>query len=341
MFFCGCATEHSDADVEDNVEQDMESKVHVTDMGESGYSSEKAGSAVESSVPHLSIGDSSLASPVSSADMSGAMSQLCNRVVMEVSKELVVTIPVSTVESVGSPLSPSPVSSEVNLDCSSLIPTHAHRACMFPDCNRPVSRFAFRHDDYMDSGEGVAGLSPVEDDSGGVKNTLDSDLCEDISKLCTNFVQATEPNMNGCEEKQHVCGGGVGSIVEEVELEVGNIDKGDTTSKVISSGIATSVVHLSEKITHEAESTVEAASKMQSNKEVADMLSSGMMASKVQSTGLVASWSATLLPRYQCDDGECSIQSCLNQFTALELMTGNNKVGCEVCTQRQNHGKSN
>ncbi|XP_059057892.1 ubiquitin carboxyl-terminal hydrolase 45 isoform X2 [Achroia grisella] len=41
-------------------------------------------------------------------------------------------------------------------------------------------------------------------------------------------------------------------------------------------------------------------------------------------------------PRYVCDEDECSIQSCLSQFTALELLTGNNKVGCENCTERFN-----
>lgn len=45
-----------------------------------------------------------------------------------------------------------------------------------------------------------------------------------------------------------------------------------------------------------------------------------------------------LSPRYLCDEDECSIQSCLSQFTALELLTGNNKVGCETCTERI-HGK--
>ncbi|XP_013140843.1 PREDICTED: ubiquitin carboxyl-terminal hydrolase 45 isoform X2 [Papilio polytes] len=40
--------------------------------------------------------------------------------------------------------------------------------------------------------------------------------------------------------------------------------------------------------------------------------------------------------RYICDEDECSIQSCLSQFTALELLTGNNKVGCETCTERIN-----
>ncbi|KAM7347020.1 ubiquitin specific protease 16/45 isoform 2-T2 [Cochliomyia hominivorax] len=44
-------------------------------------------------------------------------------------------------------------------------------------------------------------------------------------------------------------------------------------------------------------------------------------------------WSTTIAPRYQCEDGECSVQSCLNNFTAVELMTGNNKVGCESCTK--------
>nr|XP_012543958.2 ubiquitin carboxyl-terminal hydrolase 16 isoform X1 [Bombyx mori]XP_037874518.1 ubiquitin carboxyl-terminal hydrolase 16 isoform X1 [Bombyx mori] len=41
-------------------------------------------------------------------------------------------------------------------------------------------------------------------------------------------------------------------------------------------------------------------------------------------------------PRYVCDEDECSVHSCLAQFTALELLTGNNKVGCELCTERVN-----
>lgn len=55
-----------------------------------------------------------------------------------------------------------------------------------------------------------------------------------------------------------------------------------------------------------------------------------------------ADWGNTLAPRYQCEDNECSIQSCLNAFTAVELMAGNNKVCCEACTERINgkDGKS-
>lgn len=47
-------------------------------------------------------------------------------------------------------------------------------------------------------------------------------------------------------------------------------------------------------------------------------------------------WSSTIAPRYACEDNECSIQSCLNNFTAIELMSGNNKVGCDACTEMFN-----
>ena len=43
----------------------------------------------------------------------------------------------------------------------------------------------------------------------------------------------------------------------------------------------------------------------------------------------------SLAPRYQPVSHECSIRSCLNQFTACELLTGSNKFGCEACTRRK------
>ncbi|XP_052241932.1 ubiquitin carboxyl-terminal hydrolase 45-like isoform X2 [Dreissena polymorpha] len=41
----------------------------------------------------------------------------------------------------------------------------------------------------------------------------------------------------------------------------------------------------------------------------------------------------SLAERYHVSSGECSIQSCLNQFTAAELLTGHNKFGCKNCTK--------
>lgn len=53
----------------------------------------------------------------------------------------------------------------------------------------------------------------------------------------------------------------------------------------------------------------------------------------------ITAWCNTMSPRYKCEEGECSVQSCLNQFTACELLTANNKVNCELCTKR--HGAQN
>lgn len=347
MFCCNCATEQSDADVEDNVEQDTTSKGHSVDVGESGYSSEKVGnedSAVESPLPRVLNGDSALASPASLADGGGSISPVGSGDMAEMSSELVVTIPASPLESVGSPLSPSPVSSEVNIDCSSSVSINAQRDCASPDCNRPVSRFAFCNEDELNSGDGVARLSPVDSTLSGTNNILVSEVCEDISGLCNSVIPVTEPNVSGCEEKQLVSGGDEGGFVNEVELEMNGM-----ASEVLLSG-----TELSSKMTKEVQSNEDVADSVlssgviaigvQSNGEMADSVwPSGLIANEVESRGCkasdVASWSATVMPRYQCDDGECSIQSCLNQFTALELMTGNNKVGCENCTQRQNQGK--
>ncbi len=47
----------------------------------------------------------------------------------------------------------------------------------------------------------------------------------------------------------------------------------------------------------------------------------------------------TLVSRYQASGHECSLLSCLNQFTSMELLTGNNKFGCEKCTNIKHDGK--
>lgn len=41
----------------------------------------------------------------------------------------------------------------------------------------------------------------------------------------------------------------------------------------------------------------------------------------------------TLGQRYQPSSRECSIMSCLHQFTSAELLTGNNRFGCINCTR--------
>ncbi|XP_076373388.1 ubiquitin specific protease 16/45 isoform X2 [Tachypleus tridentatus] len=63
-------------------------------------------------------------------------------------------------------------------------------------------------------------------------------------------------------------------------------------------------------------------------------------AKEVSSNKIKQEWIAksltTLSPRYHPAAHECSVMSCLNQFTAPELLTGNNKFGCENCTRLKN-----
>ena len=41
----------------------------------------------------------------------------------------------------------------------------------------------------------------------------------------------------------------------------------------------------------------------------------------------------TLGTKYHPTSRECTIMSCIHQFTSAELLTGNNKFGCDKCTQ--------
>ena len=51
-------------------------------------------------------------------------------------------------------------------------------------------------------------------------------------------------------------------------------------------------------------------------------------------------------PRYKSRACECSVYSCLTQFTAPELLTGNNKWACDRCSKmaaekrKMNNGKA-
>ena len=47
----------------------------------------------------------------------------------------------------------------------------------------------------------------------------------------------------------------------------------------------------------------------------------------------------SIAPRYRTKPGECSVYSCLTQFTAPELLTGNNKWACGRCTKLKKEEK--
>ncbi|KAJ8027110.1 Ubiquitin carboxyl-terminal hydrolase 16 [Holothuria leucospilota] len=53
------------------------------------------------------------------------------------------------------------------------------------------------------------------------------------------------------------------------------------------------------------------------------------------SPSIKAKATSPLGPRYHAKSQECSVQSCLSQFTSPEWLTGANKFGCENCTAKK------
>lgn len=90
-----------------------------------------------------------------------------------------------------------------------------------------------------------------------------------------------------------------------------------------------------EKVTLQPQLQTQAQAQVQSQTQAQALAKAQARAKRVR-TQSYSDWSTTIAPRYQCEDGECSVQSCLNNFTAVELMTGQNKVGCDSCTLRIN-----
>ncbi|XP_033111822.1 ubiquitin carboxyl-terminal hydrolase 16-like [Anneissia japonica] len=50
--------------------------------------------------------------------------------------------------------------------------------------------------------------------------------------------------------------------------------------------------------------------------------------------------SVSSMRRYEAKTNECSVQTCLQQFTLPELLTGSNRFGCEICTEQAGTGKT-
>ncbi|KAL5278482.1 USP16 family protein [Megaselia abdita] len=123
------------------------------------------------------------------------------------------------------------------------------------------------------------------------------------------------------------------SPTANVVIEVGLSDKGANIVRQLSATAMDKLTngYLPKTITE----SIENLSIQEKDAEKAKLIEERRQKRRIR-TQSYSDWNTTIAPRYQCQDGECSVQSCLNNFTALELMTGSNKVGCEACTKRIN-----
>ncbi|XP_066992427.2 ubiquitin carboxyl-terminal hydrolase 16/45 [Anabrus simplex] len=400
-------SEQSDADVEDNVEQDIRLSHQVKDVVESGYSSEKAGnedSTVESPICHPENGDSALASPdfpllkesalpdaedlpsMQNGDyiLSRSSSPVCNglpgvsgdlspkktegvstsivngelpfdNVTVDSNSELVVAISMlpNPPSELGSPLSnpetPSPVSSEVNIDCGSPASTQVHGDCTSPvsDSDRPFSRFAFHQDEdstYVNGDlQHLSRCSPSEsmfsstyrEDSDIIRADIDSKVVLTGREAEAGQVSSTSQATTELTTLNTPCNSNK-IAYDDTQSETKDTNTfSRSPGSILKDTEMVSVNGLADKLSDLSL----AADNRSPNSDKVLPLPNGDVRGRLSSGGDSVDWSVTMAPRYQCEDEECSVQSCLNQFTVLELMTGNNKVVCENCTKRFNQGK--
>ncbi|XP_004524965.1 ubiquitin carboxyl-terminal hydrolase 45 [Ceratitis capitata] len=152
----------------------------------------------------------------------------------------------------------------------------------------------------------------------------DSGIANSPANAGSNFLSCSETN-----------GGSDGNSVTANNslLAVGLSEKGATMMRQLSiteSAASVEGVYMNGELKDEAAITAQL-----EQLKLSEQKAARMKAKRVR-TQSHSDWSTTIAPRYQCEDGECSVQSCLNNFTGVELMTGNNKVGCENCTKRIN-----
>ncbi|KAJ8946788.1 hypothetical protein NQ314_008771, partial [Rhamnusium bicolor] len=292
----------SDADVEDNVEDSSSNHVQSDDIPkgmESGYNSDK----VDNSSPDS---NNRAGSPEMRVDDSGVPSPIIG---------MLSICP-------GSPEN-SPASSETNIDMSSpLCGNNSPSEDVTEEFDRPESRLAFVTNKNTDLKVDLERLSLLNESS------LDKALLEEQKTLSFEYDRLDRIDLE-CINRQRQ------SPIDKYEdrAPLVECDEVNKNSELDSDGNDSKLLGKFEDnwIQHKK-------IKLGTNKKRAWTTDEINIMEQDDYDDDVSMWSGTISARYQCEEGECSVQSCLNQFTECELMAGNNKVSCELCTKR--HGGS-
>ncbi|KPJ12856.1 Ubiquitin carboxyl-terminal hydrolase 16 [Papilio machaon] len=340
------SSEQSDADVEDNLEElPRRADTHCASVGsqaiahtaanfaayhmESGYNSEKVVSSDSiraSPAPHdkektdgtpeapdkdreyVNCSTSTTAIPLEYKSLA-SLDNLSNPDSGVASPEATKHNSTETVDNVDSPIngkelgSHSSLSSEINLDLSS--PQHSKLSPVKTEYERPVSRIAFAPEytnEVVTRGISVKGSRNLLEHSG--ESSYES-LPES---------KPPEPAPYNVSNHQDVT-----NILDKLKLDM---DDPQASKPAIPLPAPAPAPAPAESPVYPPPTVPRPKINIEPEKNQRDFLSLNRQ--------------SPMSSRYVCDEDECSIQSCLSQFTALELLTGNNKVGCETCTERIN-----
>ncbi|XP_026276331.1 ubiquitin carboxyl-terminal hydrolase 16 [Frankliniella occidentalis] len=348
----GLESEESDADVEDNVEQDTADPAEGREVVvESGYSSEKQNTGEsDGTSPSITTGNEEAEEIVGKVDATSppapASPDVSATACFSPSAPASPTVSTSPVapESPTAPVSacasssPSPIMRQrtsVSVEDWSTFHTPEH-VCLGSPCtynckaNGEMRCFTPIDEELRitipESGEGSIHISPVSHSErpvsrrgyfpgdncteGGVAPDFTPELENRLLSLCLNDNQDCSPeNAIKAEKTFDLCENA--ESLQSIKEENGN-DTDDLEQK--------------SSLAHDHDGNIEP---------IGETFKVG---DAIERKDDVSDWCKTLAPRHQSEEGDCSVTSCLNQFTSLELMTGNNKVGCDACTQKQNKG---
>lgn len=161
----------------------------------------------------------------------------------------------------------------------------------------------------------------VEEDSSvkeDINSTLNDIICTKTDDTISTKTQEKEMNKSeDYEEDESLASSGR----EDEDEDIGG-DVEDNNEEV--NELVSRIEHVRIDFTNDEDDT----------DQIKDSTPTTPTAKKIRSEWIAKSL-CTLAVRYHATNQECSVQSCLNLFTAPELLTGSNKYGCENCTKKK------
>nr|XP_050867488.1 ubiquitin carboxyl-terminal hydrolase 45 isoform X1 [Vespula vulgaris]XP_050867489.1 ubiquitin carboxyl-terminal hydrolase 45 isoform X1 [Vespula vulgaris]XP_050867492.1 ubiquitin carboxyl-terminal hydrolase 45 isoform X1 [Vespula vulgaris] len=294
-------SEESDADIEDNVEGENT----CAEVGESGYSSEKA---------------SAVASPVSPTNYQIDNQRRTSQETLNVSTEK--SLDVKSIDNSKTPLNNDTITvSALNSSSPSDVSmADITKMRLSSEADKIESSESNENENNAHTGLSLSTSLVINSD-------LTSSDVLTVSPLSSSITSKDSP----MSPLSNVPNGDEG---EKVNRLLSGFDKTESNTNVETSSSSIKTKKETFTTAHNQKHTKNSNSEKEVNVGINDITSGLSRLGITNSTH----HSPTKYPR---KEEEYSIQSCLNQFTTLELMSGSNEVGCEQCTEAEKKVKVN
>lgn len=161
-----------------------------------------------------------------------------------------------------------------------------------------------------------------------------------VSNVISNFVEEPKNPIELMEKSaSETCLNEVVAVNIEDELEEGSISSGREEEEDEDEGgdVEDNTEEINDLITEMKRVGIEVGPEQEEDSASQHQMDSVAVSGNTKKirSEWIANSLCSLAVRYQPTNQECSVLSCLNLFTAPELLTGSNKYGCENCTKKK------